>query len=640
MDLVLSTWNGQNINNSSPFKSYFPRGQKANLSANAVTVNRAGDFPFLSDKVLNAPRLQIGVYIASGQAVNTNREVLKKYFNITDRQRHNLVALDADDSNKSYYVTGFPVAINNIGGNENEFAVTFALEYPYWQLTTATDDDWAITTSGDTEAITNAGNIKVPPKFTFTPTTTKGGGLLYRRLVLIYNSLSRSLNIPIEITDGGLDTVTLIAAAKMQADGDDFMVWQDGSFADKWLNGVNDTGGTRCWVNMGLQAKKEGTLGTTVDASATTLAFTETTANLKFLKSLKRVSNRVLLIESEAITFDADNIDLITHQITSVVRGEKGTTAAGHTAPITVRHIEHDLWILYDDSTLTAQDVDDDYKPIIDLDSDNNSLGFTNFYDTTSSRPFAWKPEVQSSKTGLSYTFTGNQNTFANPSTKLGLALVNGGDFQVASEAGLVDWLFRHPCGITAVTYSGDVYETDNWPAIVGLQYLEPATAWFTQQNETEPSSADTWISFGPNAETLPATYEAVRYAIEGILDSVIDARAMAQADTMTVTINGDNLPVIALGAEETINFFDITLTNSTTGEYIKVQTPCPVDSTLTIDCVKKEAYLSDGTPVRVTLSSNRSSWLDLAVGSNTLAFTDTGTVAVTGHVIHRDRNL
>lgn len=639
MNLTLFTWNSLNINNATPFTSYFPKGQKANLSANPVTVNRAGDFPFLSDSVLTAPQLQIGVIIAPGQNINTNRELLKKYFNVTDRTRHNLIAKDSDDSDKQYYVTGFPVRINNLGNNENQFTVTLALEYPYWQLVTATTDNWSITASGDTKAVTNAGNIKVPPVFTFVPTTTKGAGLTYRRLVTVYNNLDRSLKFPLDITDGGIDTAALVTAVKMQADGDDFLVWMDGGFADRWLDGI-DTTTTQCWINFAMQHRNEGTLGTTVNASVTTLVFTQTNDNLKFLRRLKKVSNRVLLIESEAITFTAANVDLIGYQITSVVRGEKGTTAAGHTAPITVRHLEHDLWILYGDSTLTAPDVNDNNKPMFDTDSTNASLVYSEYYDTTSSRPGAWKSEIQYSKTGLSYAFTANQNTFANPASKLGLAMIGGGDFQVANESGLMDWLFTHPCGITNVLYSGSKYFVSGWPVIVGLQYLEPNVAWFTANNEAVPGTASTWTAFGPHNIALGGTYEAIRFAIDGQLDSVVDDKAMAQFDTTTVTISSSNLPTIALGSEEAANFFDITLTNSTTGEYIKVQCPCLVDDTLTVDCENKQAYLSDGSPVRVSLSSDREAWLNLNSGANTIEFVDVGTVAVTATIVHRDRNL
>jgi len=81
-------------------------------------------------------------------------------------------------------------------------------------------------------------------------------------------------------------------------------------------------------------------------------------------------------------------------------------------------------------------------------------------------------------------------------------------------------------------------------------------------------------------------------------------------------------------------------LTNSTTGEYIKVTTPCILNTDLIIDCEQKKAYLEDGTSVNVILSSNRESWLDLEPGNNSLNYMDVGTVAVHINIVHRDRIL
>jgi hypothetical protein len=205
----------------------------------------------------------------------------------------------------------------------------------------------------------------------------------------------------------------------------------------------------------------------------------------------------------------------------------------------------------------------------------------------------------------------------------------------------VVAWIFSHPAGITDVDYSGDKYSTSDtaFPGIVGLQYLQPNTAWFTAQNETITSTASTWESF-TRSVTFGATYESVRFAIDGALEAITAGSAMVQFDTVTTTQDSDNLPTISVGAEESINFFDFTITNNTTGDFIKVQSPCPVDTALTIDCETKEAYLADGTKVNVILSTDRADWLDLAVGSNTLQFDDVGTVAVTGVVQHRDRVL
>jgi hypothetical protein len=643
MDLVLKTWNSLNINDGSPFNSTFPEGQKVNISSNPVMVNRAGDFPYLSGTVLNASTLAIEVRIAAGQDLDVNREKAKRYFNPMDAQRHNLVAWDADNGNEPMYVTGKPIRISQ--PDKVTFVVIFQLEYPYWKLVTAETDTWNITASAQTHAVINSGNILVPPSFTFTPTTAASGGLSYRRWVPIYNNMDTSYIDALDITGGGLDTATL-TTAKMQADGDDFTVWMNGTEADRWLNAM-DSAATKCWVNLRLSPRKEGTtLGTIANTSAaTTVTFTRTKANQEFLQSLKRVQNRVLLVDSEALTFEADNVDLYSYQITSCTRARKGTTAATHTQPKTVRHIEHDIWICYGDSTRSAPDVDDDYKPMWNLSSTNAARAYTYFNDPTANRPGAWKGEVLESKSGQSYIFTANQNTFATTgATEMGVALIGSDDFRVMNEVGTVAWTLTHPAGFTNVVFSGDKYATTNnagsFPVVCGLQYLQPDAVWFTQQNESAPLLASVWEPFGPHTEALGDTYETIRFVIDGTLDSTLSAKAMAQFDTVTVTLDSNNLPTISVGAEQAAYEFDFVLANTTTSESLRCNVPLGLSETLEIDCENKAVSLSGGGRAVVTFSSDREDWLNLAVGSNTLQFTDAGTAGVTLGTEHRDRTL
>lgn len=641
MKLSVSTWNGTNINNGSPFSAYLLPGQMANLSQNPVIVNRAGDYPALSSIVKVSSVLIIGVQIAAGQNINTQREALKGYF-FGDDQRHDLVAVDEADSSRQYYRRGFPVRLVEENGAPNSFYITIQTEYPYWTQVTPTADSWDVTGTSDSFELTNAGNLPARPVFTITPTTTKSEGLKYWRYVPVYNNMDKTYTAPMDITDGGLDVQTLVDAGKMQADGDDFRVWMDGSFADRWLYEMDsDSDPAKCWANIQLGARLEGTTGATFDSDDTTLIFSQTRANLAFLQGLRAAMNYTALIDSEAVVFDPDNIDTIDYQITSVSRGQKNTTAVSHSSGSTVRYIEHDLYIIYGDSDLTAPDVDDDYKPIFDLSSTNAAWTWTNFYDETApKRPGAWKGEVLSSRTKLSYAYTADANTFANPSTRLGLAERGSQDFTVPHESASLDWLFSHPAGITDVTYSGDKYNTGSWPGIVGLQKLQPNTVWFTVYNEAEPAVALSWEAFGPRSQSLSGTYDAVRFAIDGVLSSVINEMAAVQFDTVTASFDSDNLPTITVGDEASINFFDFKITNEATGEWIKCTTPCPVNTALTIDCENRIAYLADGRMVPVTLSSERADWLNLSAGANGLLYEDAGTVGVTIVVQHRDRVL
>lgn len=649
MKLSLLTWNSISINTSA-IKCTIPPGQMLNLSSNPVTVNRAFDFPYLSGTVLQPKVFVIEVYIPAGQNINTNRELLKKYFNITDPTRHNLIAQDENDSNKQYYLTGYPVRLAPQGSGINEWTVAFQVEYPYWRLVTASVDSWDVTASSDSFDVTNSGNINVHPIFTITPTTTKTKGLKYRRYIPIYNNLTTSYISPYEITNGGLDVQSLINAGKMQSDGDDFRIWEDGKFKDRWLYEMDsDSDPAKCWVNEELSPLKAAFTLSTFDSDDTTMFFTQTRTSKTFLREMKSVSNPTLLIDSdsggnvELVTFDPDNIDLLNYKITNLSRSAKTSVATPHLAGVTVRHIEHDTWLLYGDSDLGSQSVDSDFQPILDLSSTNTLWGYTNFFDRDSNRPGSWQPEILATKTGLSNNYTGNQGALANPSTELGLSMEGTADFQVANEAGTLDWLFYHPAGMSNVKYSGD-YRTgdsdDSWPGTVGLQYLQNNGMWKLAYVDSDfpPTFSDSWIAFDSFDISLGSTYNTIRFVMDGQLNSVQNAKAQWQADTIFLTLT--NVPTSSMLAETSINFFDFTLTNSTTSEYIKVQCPCPLNMALTIDCEAKEAYLADGTRVLVTLSSNRNEWLDLASGVNHLNYVDDGTVAVHVNITHRDRVL
>jgi len=509
-------------------------------------------------------------------------------------------------------------------------------------------DSWDITASGDSDAVTNSGNINVAPIFTFTPTTTKTKGYKYRRYIPTYNVLDKSYISPFDITNGGLDVQSLINANKMQADGDDFRVWQNGSFSDRWLYEMDsDSDPALCWINLSLSPKKEGTTLSTFDSDDITLVFTQTRNSLEFLRELKSVNNNTLLIDSEALVYTSSNVNLLNYQITNVSRGQKNTTAVSHSASTTVRHIEHDLWFLYGDSDATAPDADSDFQPIINLSSTNLLWNYTNFYDKDSERPGEWHQEIQATKTGLSYLYTDSDGGFVNPSVKLGLSMVGGTDFQVANESGVLDWLFYHPAGVTNVKYSGDyrtVDSDDSWPATVGLQYLPPypSAQWTLIYSDSNfpPASSDSWVSFDSFDYAIPGSPESVRFVMDGQLNSVINAKAQWHADTVFVSLDSDNVPVVSVGAENAINFFEFVLTNGASGEYIKVVSPCALNTALTVDCVNKKAYLADETRVNVILSSNREAWLDLNPGVNNLNYVDVGTAAVTVTITHRDRNL
>lgn len=249
MELVIVSWNSLAINDSNPYQSTFPPGQRVNLTAQGVTVPRANLFPYLSTRVLKDQFVQIRVAIAPTKSIPTYRELLKSYFDVTDNSPHNLIVKDIADSDRQWYLRGYPVEVKE--QQAGLYFVRFQLETPIWQLVTAGTTTWSITASGQTQVVTALGNVPVPPVFTITPTVTKTGGLSKGIWIPVYNPMSSAFIAPLEITDGGINTSALVGAGDMQADGDDFLVWKDGSFVDRWLNGMN-TATTRCWINVNL----------------------------------------------------------------------------------------------------------------------------------------------------------------------------------------------------------------------------------------------------------------------------------------------------------------------------------------------------------------------------------------------------
>ena len=613
-----------------------------NLTSNAITVPRALDFPYLSTTLLQPHTFTIGVIIGAGQTIHSNREIIKGYFNIQDTQRHNLVAKDTADSDRQWYLTGFPIRI--VEQEPNSFIVTFQVEMPIWRVVTPLTFSWDITASGDSSTFTNIGNVKVKPVITVTPTEVKANATsyTYRRWISVYNNLDVTYNAPIEI-GGPLDTDAL-TTAKMQADGDDLRVLVDGVEVDRWLQDM-DSATTEVWINLNLSPRHEGTLKTTLPNNTTdvTVVFNQTSANLKMLKHLATAANQVILIESEAITYDRDNVDFANYQITGCKRAQKDTSEAEHTGgSLTIRHIEHDIWIIYGNPAATAPDVDDTYKPIFALTSTNSSWIYTNFSDITSNRPGAWKGEVLASKSGDSYIYTATEDTTANPSTTMGMALL-GATYQNVpqGEEGQIAWSLYQGAGITTIVYQGKRYSNDiaSFPATVGLQRQNILGVWnLAGPTVTAPSTTLSWQSFSTSTTSGGTAYKYIRFIMDGSLYVSSGIQAKAEFDTVTVSL--ETPPTRTVGAETATYWFDAKITNVTTGEWFKFKTIATDEEDLTIDCDAKKAYRADGSPIILTFSSVREGWLDISPGTNNIQFTDLDTSAVTLELSHEDRNM
>lgn len=633
MQLRLLTWNSHDIQSSDYKAVVTDDGQFVNLSARPVFVPRAAQFPFLAGTSIPDHLFTFKIQLLGDY--RTQREIIKAWFNILDQQEHALVAEDVLDSDKQWVLYGIPIRV--VGEEKNLLVITLALRDPVWRSVDTEEEEWNITGSGQTKAVTFGGNLPAQPKFTITPTGARTGGYTYRLWKPVYlpdTATCSAYRYPLDLTDGGMDTAAL-TPAKMQADGDDLRVMVDGLQVDRWLADM-DTDHTKVWSNLNLPMPVTALLRTDI-ADSGAVDTIDLTASAAVLRSLASASNKVLLIDDEAFNYTA--INEATSQATGVTREQKDTAAAAHTAGDDVRLIPLDVWILYGNATATAPDVDDNNKPPFDLSaSTNTSWVFTSFYSAVSPLPAAWAPGVVYTLGKLSGVYTGDQLALAEPATFLGLVMKawqSGG--YTRGETAELAWSFFHPCGITHVTYAGEVYGIAS-PTLRGLEKSLDGKTWVTVENET--LDANSWDAFSHAATALGATYKYLRWVLKGSTASAVPTAAIQIEAPLTLTLDAAAVPVVGSTSETAFYYLNLTLSNGTVS--FTASYPVLLNESVIVDCGQKTVKLADGTELfgAFSKSSVRDSWMDCGPGAVTFTATDTGMSAVTVDMEWEERNL
>lgn len=213
-NLTLLSWNSDSrINDGTNFNGILEPGVNINLKSQAVYADRAENWPLLSGTVLSAHSIQLKFTLPGSNTANfisTQRDLLKAIFNIADPIPHQLIA--KDENTKQWQRTGIPVSLDaDQSAPIVTFLVTLALSDPVWRSVTTNTNSQAVTTSPTTWTVTQNGTIKALPIFKFTPTTARTSQWLYVRWCSIYmNTVFASVNYPLDITDGGINTANLV----------------------------------------------------------------------------------------------------------------------------------------------------------------------------------------------------------------------------------------------------------------------------------------------------------------------------------------------------------------------------------------------------------------------------------------------
>lgn len=636
MNLV--SWNGLNINDTTNYRALIPEDAPLMAQSKEVAYKREDAWPVFAGKELDGIRLPIVISIRGGSL-----DALQAAFNTEQQDLHQLIA---SDGSENYYLEATPTLV--IAESPVTVRVILYVPDPVWRSSTEYSETWTITASGQTKAISNSSRIDIFPKFEITPTSVKTGGGGYRRWVPIYNQNNEIFTkYPINIADNGtgtgvLDTAALVTAGKMQSDGSDLVVKVDGNFVDRYIYGIN-TSATKVWINLSLQPGIEFTLLSAILSgdTVTELQAEKTVENTSAMEKLPR--RGVVLIDNEAFTYTDVNPNK--RKLLGVMRAKKDTTAAGHSAGTTVRWIEHDVWMLYGDTSIWKPTNDTSKQPIFSLNSTNLIWTYASFDDADTKRTGEWAGNVASSRWGSSRIYTGVRGAVADPSTEMGMSIIayfNG--LKYKTEEAKLEWQLNHPAGIVKVTASGEKRRVlTNWPT-VELKYLHPTRqTWEGVWIQATPSTANTWESWTETDKTISPTAKSIKFKMEGLVSGGATAnQANFSIKDAIIYLDSTGIPVTKLNAELGEYYLNARITNNTSGEWIDLNWNMKVNTMLKVNCEDRTIVYDSmiNALAARTLSTVRKDWLNLAPGSNTLQFDDTGTTGVTILVKYRKRKL
>lgn len=662
MQLNIVSYNGTtDINNGTTYKAWYEQKQQFVPTRQGIYAERPEKWQKLSGAKFDEHAFVFKVQCLG--TIHTQRETVKGWFNSEDFTPRNLVF--ADDSSTgggvNWYLQGIPVKV--FEETPGILAVTLATDEPYLRASSDSTSTWSVTGTGETTSVTVDGNMNARPVITLTPTSAKAGTFGYRRWVSVYNPSTNGMaNYPLDF--GGIDTDALISANKMSSDGVDYILEMDGNITDYWLGasprGIGSTN-TALWGIIDLSPKCEAPLAValTTDTALSEVSFTWTTKDYyEALWHAKDAHNKVFLIDNEAFTYSSISFSGVGVVATLVERGAFGTTIATHTANTTCRFLEHNIWTLYGSSdygmdkvtSTNYYTVDDDNKPMFDLQSDNTSWIYTTFRQMGKSRPGQWMPQIVNDGFGnLCKTYTGNQASSTNPVTDMGMIIrAYNNSFGWQRETGKLFWKLHHPGGITDIQATGEKrlvsFTGTLWPVTAGLEYQHPTTKlWETADNQTIPTT-NTWQAFtiaSTDTGDLGLTTYDIHYILYGTVYGAANNYAALEIDACTLALDSAGVPQVAVGAEQTTYLMDARITNVTTGEWIRIRAVTGLNKSIIIDCDNKTISSTDGTNLRagLSLSTPRGNWLDLQPGANTLRYTETGVAAVTVGIDFEPRN-
>jgi hypothetical protein len=610
------TWNGNNINDTTNYTSRI-MSEAYGLPRVAPQMGvRQGNWPLVGSVVRPKKQVVINILIEN-TPVATYQDQLFQWFDPDDEDPKVLVVED-DAGGNDRYIEAICDSLTMVNEAGLEWIATLSVHGDVmWREDTASTDTWNITGTGQTKSISNTGKMDAYPILTIKPTSAKTGtfdGYSKKRFITVLWSPSLAFNsYPTDIVDNAFDSATEVSGGDMQADGDDLRVYVDGVEVDRWLDDIN-TNNTSVWVNLDWSADITLNLRGNTSAAATTI-YVYLNQNIENMPS-----KGIIQIGTELITYTSKNDTDKT--FTGCTRGAKGTTAATHTHADSIYWVQHDIWLLYGNSSLSAPGADDDYKPMFELASSlNTSWDYDSFGEDDGVRTASWIYSL----TSPIDSYGGNRGANADPWVELGMD-ANG---RRPSSGHWGRAYIYNPAGITNANFQNGEKriedDTDEW-GTGEIQSSADGSTWVTEYTIPTPSSADTWEAWSQN-QALTAGSKYVGVFIENMDD---DAEVECSDITLTITDPFTH----TIGGEVSNYQISATITNETTGDAFEIDFPLLVNEQLEINTdTKTLLYKTENSRQFQALSlvgGARKHWLRLPTGTSSIRYDETGMAGVT----------
>lgn len=626
---------------STDFVADFPRSN-AQLQAisNPAYVKRAGAVPVFSGKDIQPVVLNLEINMQHD--FMTLFESINTLFDTKDETPRQFICTDEEDSSRQYYV--YATAKQVLGGHDGPMAtVALALDDPIWQAVTQSSQTFSTTASTSSTDIATIGNDYAFPVIEITPSTqaTQGyNNALYLQILpqSSYAWANRFLDIT-GSTDTTFDTAALVSGGKMQADGDDLRVFRDGVEVDRWLNGINTTD-THVIVSCDMPAASNMTLKTAIASTdtVTEIELNYTTANVTVISRLPNAGRLIIdtslgSTDSEEFTYTAKTVTDTKLAFTVSTRAVRNSLAVNHAANDPVRWMPYDFTIVYGNSSATAPVTNDARKPIVALTSRNNSFSYTNFFGYVNNqlRPNSFVKGWGRVANLCRYFSSTNDAGDTDPATALGITARTYQSGNIWRGDGLDgNWIGYFYDGISSISATGEQLQTvaaipttTMRAAILNNDVIDGYDLWtVSAQTSSDYNTWTTWTKSSSDA-VLPSNATQLWFNMSGAISGDTDYVNKVALNTLTVGLT--NYPHVMLRDEVITNIqIDMTITNDTLGESIRIRYPMRTSDTLYVDCdpdfptVKFNGQMVNGA---IQISSIRAAWFRLAPGSNTISY-------------------